>query len=320
MAKATSPKEENMFRTTFSSLVFLSLLSSGCDEAPLEAGPDADSQGHTRASELTMEANARVLNELPFHDQQDFEDARRGLIASDPDFQVKNELGELIWNQPAYAFMVDGAPPTVNPSLWRQAQLNNIHGLFKVTDSVYQVRGYDLANMTIIEGETGWIIVDPLTAKETATAALQLARANLGDKPVVAIIFTHSHVDHFGGVLGVLSAEEAANRDVRIIAPVGFMEEATSENLIAGTAMGRRAMYMYGKRLARSERGHVGSGLGKGPAFGSFGILQPTEIVDHTPQEMMIDGVRFVFQNAPGSEAPAELTFYLPDLKAFGGF
>ena len=308
-----------MFRISISSLLFLCLISTGCDQAPVELGPDADSQGHSKASEFTVKANAQVLTELPFHDQQDFEDARKGLIASDPDFQVKNELGELIWNQPAYAFMADGAPPTVNPSLWRQAQLNNIHGLFKVTDSIYQVRGYDLANMTIIEGETGWIIVDPLTAKETATAALQLARANLGDKPVVAIIFTHSHVDHFGGVLGILSAEEAANRGVRIIAPVGFMEEATSENLIAGTAMGRRAMYMYGKRLARSQRGHVGSGLGKGPAFGSFGILGPTEIVDHTPQEKVIDGVRFVFQNAPGSEAPAELTFYLPDLKAFGG-
>jgi alkyl sulfatase BDS1-like metallo-beta-lactamase superfamily hydrolase len=308
-----------MNRITISILVFLCLISSGCEKPKLEPGPDADSQGHSKASEFTVKANAHVLTELPFHDQQDFEDARRGLIASDPDFQVKNELGELIWNQPAYAFMGGVAPPTVNPSLWRQAQLNNIHGLFKVTDGIYQVRGYDLANMTIIEGETGWIIVDPLTAKETATAALQLARGNLGDKPVVAIIFTHSHVDHFGGVLGILSAEEAANRGVRIIAPVGFMEEATSENLIAGTAMGRRAMYMYGKRLARSERGHVGSGLGKGPAFGSFGILEPTEIVDHTPQEMVIDGVRIVFQNAPGSEAPAELTFYLPDRKAFGG-
>lgn len=308
-----------MFRITISGLVFLCLVSSGCEKVPSDLGPDADSQGHSKASEFTVKANAHVLTELPFHDQQDFEDARRGLIASDPEFQVKNEAGELVWNQPAYAFMGDIAPPTVNPSLWRQARLNNIHGLFKVTDGVYQVRGYDLANMTIIEGEAGWIIVDPLTAKETATAALQLARASLGDKPVVAIIFTHSHVDHFGGVLGVLSAKEAANRDVRIIAPVGFMEEATSENLIAGTAMGRRAMYMYGKRLDRSERGHVGSGLGKGPAFGSFGILEPTEIVDHTPQEMMIDGVRFIFQNAPGSEAPAELTFYLPDLKAFGG-
>ena len=195
----------------------LCLFSSGCEKQRLEPGPDADPEGHSKASEFTVEANARILAELPFHDQRDFEDARRGLIASDPDFQVRNELGELVWNQPAYTFMGDVAPPSVNPSLWRQARLNNIHGLFKVTDGIYQVRGYDLANMSIIEGETGWIIVDPLTAKETATAALQLARSNLGNKPVVAIIFTHSHVDHFGGVLGILGAEEAENRNVRII-------------------------------------------------------------------------------------------------------
>jgi linear primary-alkylsulfatase len=300
-------------------LLSLGVIGSGCEKQQLEAGPDADPQGHSQPSQFTVAANTRVLGELALHDQQDFADARRGLVASDPEFQVKNAAGELIWNQPAYAFIGEDPPPSVNPSLWRQARLNNIHGLFKVTDGIYQVRGYDLANMTIIEGETGWIVVDPLTAKETATAAMQLARSRLDSKPVVAFIFTHSHVDHFGGVLGIVSAEEAANRNIRIIAPDGFMQEATSENLIAGTAMGRRAMYMYGKRLARSERGHVGSGLGKGPAFGSFGILEPTEIIDHTPQEMVIDGIRFVFQNAPGSEAPAELTFYLPDFKAFGG-
>jgi alkyl sulfatase BDS1-like metallo-beta-lactamase superfamily hydrolase len=308
-----------MNRITISILLFLSLICGGCEKRQLESGPDADPQGHSKASEFTIKANTRVLTELPLQDPGDFEDARRGLIASDPGIQVKNELGELVWNQSAYKFMGEVAPPSVNPSLWRQARLNNIHGLFKVMDGIYQVRGYDLANMSIIEGRTGWIIVDPLTAKETAAAALQLARSKLGHKPIVAIIFTHSHVDHFGGVLGILSAKEAVIQNVRIIAPIGFMEEATSENLIAGTAMGRRAMYMYGKRLARSDRGHVGSGLGKSPAFGSFGILQPTDIVDHTPQEMTIDGVRFIFQNAPGSEAPAELTFYLPDRKAFCG-
>jgi len=308
-----------MNRITISVLLLLSLAVGGCEKRPLESGPDADPQGHSKATTFTAEANARILAELPFDDQRDFEDARRGLIASDPDFQVTSKLGELIWNPSSYSFMGEVAPPSVNPSLWRQARLNNIHGLFKVVDGIYQVRGYDLSNMSIIEGETGWIIVDPLTARETAAAALQLARTHLGNKPVVAVIFTHSHVDHFGGVLGVLSAEQAERHHVRIIAPIGFMEEATSENLIAGTAMGRRAMFMYGKRLTRSARGHVDSGLGKSPAFGSFGILKPTEIVDHTPQEKMIDGVRFIFQNAPGSEAPAELTFYLPDLKAFCG-
>jgi alkyl sulfatase BDS1-like metallo-beta-lactamase superfamily hydrolase len=173
--------------------------------------------------------------------------------------------------------------------------------------------------MTLIEGATGWIVVDPLTASETASAALEFAGAQLGERPVSAIIFTHSHIDHFGGVLGVLAEAGELSEDVRIIAPQGFMEEATSENVIAGTAMGRRAMFMYGKQLPRSERGHVDSGLGVSPAFGSYGLLEPTELIDRTPQALVIDGVDFVFQNAPGSEAPAELTFYLPHVKAFNG-
>ncbi|MEZ5572218.1 MAG: alkyl sulfatase dimerization domain-containing protein [Halioglobus sp.] len=180
---------------------------------------------------------------------------------------------------------------------------------------MYQLRGFDLSNMSIIEGKTGWILVDPLTTKETAAAAIAFAREHLGTKPISAIIFTHSHIDHFGGVLSVLGTDQ----DTQIIAPVGFMEEATSENVIAGTTMSRRSMYMYGSQLEHSARGHVDSGLGKGPAFGSPGITEPTHIIDHTGETLTIDGVEFVFQNAPGSEAPAELTFYLPQLKAFCG-
>ena len=232
---------------------------------------------------------------------------------------MKNADGEPVWDQPAYAFVDGDAPASVHPSLWRQEKLNNIHGLFKVTDGVYQLRGFDLSNMTLIESDNGWIVVDPLTARETAAEALRFARRHLGAAPVVAMIFTHSHVDHFGGALGVLDVARPDVRTLRVVAPDGFMQEATSENLIAGTAMGRRAMFMYGKRLARSERGHIGSGLGKGPAFGQIGILAPTDVVDHTPQSLDIDGVRFVFQNAPHSEAPAELTFYLPDRRAFCG-
>jgi len=194
-----------------------------------------------------------------------------------------------------------------------------MHGLFKVTEGVYQLRGYDLSNMTLIEGKSGWIVVDPLTARETAAAAFAFARRHLEQRPVVAMIFTHSHIDHFGGVLGVLAGEGVLAENIRIIAPQGFMEEATSENVIAGTAMSRRAMFMYGKQLPRTERGHVDSGLGISPAFGSFGLLQPTEIIDRTPQALDIDGIQFVFQNAPHSEAPAELTFYLPHVKAFNG-
>jgi alkyl sulfatase BDS1-like metallo-beta-lactamase superfamily hydrolase len=173
--------------------------------------------------------------------------------------------------------------------------------------------------MTLIQGDSGWIVVDPLTAEETARAAMAFARRHLGDKPVSAIIFTHSHVDHFGGVLGVMSDEEARERRVPIIAPEHLVEEATSENIIAGVAMGRRSLFMYGPRLPRGERGHVGSGLGKGPAYGTIGILEPTTVVRDTPTEMTVDGVKLVFQNAPGSEAPSELTFYLPDRKVFCG-
>lgn len=299
-------------------ILVLAWTLSACDSDILYA-PDADGDGHTAATVATMEVNKAVLQTLDFSDQQDFEDARRGLIASDPELMVRSPQGESIWNPANYEFIEGEVPASVNPSLWRQARLNNIHGLFEVTPGIYQVRGYDLSNMTIITGETGWIIVDPITARETGAAAIAMARRHLEEKPIVAVIFTHSHVDHFGGVLGVLSAEEIESGEIRVIAPEGFMTEATSENIIAGTAMSRRAMLMYGKQLARSERGHVDSGLGKGPAFGTFGIIAPTEIVDHTPQTLEIDGIEFIFQNAPGSEAPAELTFYLPQFQAYHG-
>ena len=296
---------------------FLALL--GCGKDKVDFDPNADAQGHTPPTEITAKANVEFGKKLMLNDQQDFENAQRGFIAKDPDLRVKNAQGDFIWNQPAYEFMQGDAPASVNPSLWRQGKLNNIHGLFKVTEGVYQLRGHDLANMTIIEGKTGWIIVDPLTSEETSAKALDLARKHLGDKPILAIIFTHNHIDHFGGVRGIMSAEDAIAKNIRIIAPKGFMAEATSENIISGIAMARRSMFMYGKNLARSERGHVGTGLGKSPAYGTFGILQPNEIIDNSGQEKVIDGVRFIFQYAPESEAPAELTFYLPELKAFCG-
>ncbi|NNK31614.1 MAG: MBL fold metallo-hydrolase [Xanthomonadales bacterium] len=295
------------------------LLSLAACDRPLPYEADADADGHTAPTAATVAANSAVLERLDFSDRQDFEDAERGLIASDPDLRILAEDGSAVWNLPANAFIAGEAPDSVNPSLWRQARLNNLHGLFEVTDGIYQLRGYDLSNMTLIEGETGWIVVDPLTARETAAAAFAFARRHLGDRPIRAMIFTHSHIDHFGGVLGVLAGEGVQAENIRIIAPEGFMEEATSENLIAGPAMSRRAMLMYGKQLARSPRGHVDSGLGISPAFGSFGLLEPTEIVDRTPQTLVIDGIEFVFQNAPNSEAPAELTFYLPHARAFNG-
>ncbi|MEH6581039.1 MAG: alkyl sulfatase dimerization domain-containing protein [Halioglobus sp.] len=281
--------------------------------------PGADARGHTAPTAATIAANRQQAKVLPLSEQRDFEEARKGLIASADSLQIAGPGQKMVWNMDAYQFITGDAPDSVNPSLWRQESLNNIHGLFEVTQGVYQLRGFDLANMSIIEGESGWIIVDPLTTRETSAAALAFAREHLGDRPVSAVIFTHSHVDHFGGILGVIDEDEVTSGKVRVIAPEGFLEEATSENVIAGTTMGRRSMFMYGKGLDRSERGHVGSGLGKSPAFGSTGILAATDIVHSTPQEMTIDGVPFVFQNVPGSEAPAELTFYLPLQKAFCG-
>jgi len=298
------------------------LLFSGCSEertvSAVVPGAGTDAQGNTAPTRFTEVANAAVAGALPLADPQDFEDAQRGLVASDPDFVVKNAAGDAISEARAYAFVTGDAPPSVNPSLWRQAKLNSVHGLFQVTDGVYQVRGYDVANMSLIRGSSGWIVVDPLTASETAAAALALARKYLGDAPIVAMIFTHSHLDHFGGIAGVLP-EEAAQRGIRIIAPRGFVEEATSENVLAGVAMGRRASFMYGMPLERSPRGHVDTGLGKAPVRGTFGILEATEVVDRTGQELTIDGVRFVFQFVPHSEAPTELTFYLPERKAWCG-
>jgi alkyl sulfatase BDS1-like metallo-beta-lactamase superfamily hydrolase len=296
---------------------FIAVLLQACESNTQD--PAVDANGHTAPTAATVQANESVRDQLDFSDRQDFEDATRGLVATDPDLRANMENGEAVWNMPAYGFIGEETPGSANPSLWRQAQLNNIHGLFQVTAGVYQLRGYDLSNMTIIEGQTGWIIVDPLTSRETAAAAISFARKHLDPKPIVAVIFTHSHMDHFGGVLGVLTSEGVETENIRIIAPEGFMEEATSENIIAGPAMSRRAMFMYGKQLARTERGHIDSGLGKSPAFGTFGLLAPTEIIDHTPQTLMIDGIEFIFQNAPGSEAPAELTFYLPHVKAFNG-
>jgi alkyl sulfatase BDS1-like metallo-beta-lactamase superfamily hydrolase len=299
------------------SLCGLLILAAGCRDCPPDA--DGDAAGHVAPTDATAAANAAVLDALPFEDRQDFADAARGWIAGDAALVVRDADGTPVWDLPAYGFLTGDPPPSVNPSLWRQAQLDMQHGLFEVTAGVYQVRGYDLANMTLIAGDTGWIVVDPLTAAETAAAAFRLATAHLGPRPVSAVVFTHSHIDHFGGVGGLLDASGADAATLRVIAPAGFLEEATSENLLAGIAMSRRAGFMYGMPLARGPRGHVDSGLGKQPARGKVGILVPTDVVDRTPQAMEIDGVRFVFQYVPDSEAPAELTFYLPEVRAFCG-
>lgn len=292
-------------------------LASCSRELPKVAG--ADDAGFSAPTTLTTLAQAEAAKSLPAEDGIDLQEAERGLVAREPSLKVMTESGAVAYDADSYGFIKGSAPGSVNPGLWRQAKINNLHGLYKVTDGVYQLRGYDLAVMSIIESKNGWIVVDPLTSRETATRALAFARKNLGNKPVVAIIFTHSHVDHFGGAIAIATPEEVASGKVRVIAPAGFLEEATSENVLAGPAMGRRAIYMYGRDLPRSERGKVDNGLGKEPAMGSVGILRPTELIDHTPQTVDVDGVEFVFQYTPGSEAPAEMTFYLPARKAFCG-
>jgi len=295
------------------------LVLAGCDGS----GPPTKGSGDSDATVTTAQSNHQVLEELPFDDRSDFEAARRGLIAQAPELVVRNNEGDRVWDMTEYDFIdEDGenAPSTVNPSLWRQAALNNSHGLFEVKEGIYQLRGYDLSNMTIIEGDTGWMLVDPLTARETASEAFRFAQQHLGDKPIRAILFTHSHIDHFGGVQGILQhLSEEEKEDLRIIAPEGFTEEATSENIITGPAMGRRAGTMYGRNLERNERGHVGSGLGKGPAFVAFGFIPPTELIRETGEKLTVDGVPMEFQIVSGTEAPAEFTFYLPEHKAFCG-
>jgi len=311
-------------RLAAAALIALGLcVGSGCSRGerppPSSSSTPAAAAAAGAASAATVAANRKAVEGLALADPQDFEDARRGFIATDEPLVISGPDGRKSWDFASYAFINGEAPATVNPSLWRQARLNGSHGLFEVTKGIYQVRGYDISNMTIIEGRTGWIVVDPLTSKETAAAAIALARKHLGEKPVVALIFTHSHLDHFGGVAAIWPADPSAAAALPVVAPRGFIEEATSENVLAGIAMGRRAQYMYGLALPHSPTGHVDTGLGRAVSSGTVGIRPPTVLVDRTPQQLELDGVRFVFQYAPESEAPAELTFYLPDFKAWCG-
>ncbi|MGO4330085.1 alkyl/aryl-sulfatase [Cupriavidus sp. 2TAF22] len=267
------------------------------------------------ATPLTASANAAWQQALPFNDRQDFEDARRGLVARFPERVIRAADGRVVWDFDAYAFEQGAAPPTVNPSLWRLAQVNNEAGLFKVTDRLYQVRGADISNMDIVEGDTGLIVIDPLLSAETARAALDLYYANRPRKPVVAVIYTHSHADHFGGAKGIVSEDDVKRGKVAVLAPAGFMEEAVSENVLAGNAMGRRAQYMYGTQLPQSATGLVDVGLGKATARGTITLLAPTDLIGKSIDTRRIDGIDIEFQLTPGTEAPAEMNLYFPQLR-----
>ncbi len=270
-------------------------------------------------SSATVALRETARTRLPFDDERDFEEARRGFIAAPPYRQIMATAGHVAWDMGAYDFLLSGEDfDSIHPSLQRQAILNMEYGLYEVVPGqIYQVRGFDLANISFIRSDTGWIVFDPLTASETAAAALALINEHVGERPVVAVVYSHSHGDHFGGAHGVVDIADVQSGKVPVIAPVGFLEHAVAENVYAGNAMNRRMFYQYGSLLDRNPFGHVDQSIGKGVAVGTVGLIPPTiEIVDDI-EELTIDGVRMVFQNTPGTEAPAEMNTWFPDLKAF---
>lgn len=267
------------------------------------------------AEPATKAANEAMAARLPFANTADFEAAKRGLVAEVPEGIVRTSGGTVLWNLGEYAF-IDGelAPNTVNPSLWRMARLNLANGLFKVTDRLYQLRGFDISNMTVIEGDSGLILIDPLTTAEVSRAALELYYAHRPRKPVVAVIYTHSHIDHYGGVRGVIDEADVKAGKVRVIAPVGFMEAISGENVLAGPPMGRRAQFQFGTMLPRGARGQVDAGLGKSVARGTPGLIAPTQSIIKPVETHTIDGIEILFQLAPETEAPAEMHMFYPQL------
>lgn len=268
------------------------------------------------AEPASRTANDSFLQALPFNDKADFDDANRGFIATVPDGIIPGPGGKPAWDNNQYDFLKnEQAPPTVNPSLWRQARLNAINGLFKVIDRVYQVRGLDISNMTIIEGDTGLILIDPVLTNETAKAALELYLKHRPARPVVAVIYSHSHADHFGGGKGVMTEEDAKSGKVKVIAPDRFMEYAVAENIIAGNAMGRRAQYQFGSALPVGERGQIDTGLGKALAWGTASLIPPNDLIKQSYETRTIDGVEIEFHLAPESEAPSEMLMYFPQFR-----
>jgi alkyl sulfatase BDS1-like metallo-beta-lactamase superfamily hydrolase len=277
----------------------------------------ARADGPQDATPTTLAHNRAVLDALPFADTGDFADAARGFLGSLPEVEIRSAQGRVVWSLRDYAFLAEEtAPPTVNPSLWRQARLNMHHGLFRVTEGVYQIRGFDISNMTLIEGDAGVIVIDPLISTEVARAGLELYRRHRGPRPVTAIVYTHSHTDHYGGVRGVVDEDDVRAGRLAIWAPDRFMQEVVSENVIAGTAMVRRAQFQFGATLPKGPRGQVDAGLGKVTSRGTVTLIPPTRIVTGAIETHRIDGVEIVFQLAPETEAPAEMHMFYPALRA----
>jgi len=294
---------------TYSAAAIAVMIAVGCSAAHGQIAPKGPEPA-------TLQSNAELAKTLPFASRQDFDDAMRGFIGTVPDALVPGTGPRPVWSMKPYDFLKQNeVADSVNPSLWRQAQLNAIHGLFKVTERVYQVRGFDISNMTIIEGDTSLIIIDVLVASETARAALELYYQHRPRKPVGTVIYSHSHTDHFGGVKGVISEADVAAGKAQVLAPAGFMEAVAGESIMAGTAMSRRGQYQFGQLLPLGPRGHVDGGLGKRIPAGTVTLIAPTGTIDKTMDKRVIDGVEIVFQLAPGSEAPSEMLMYFPQFR-----
>jgi alkyl sulfatase BDS1-like metallo-beta-lactamase superfamily hydrolase len=304
--------------TTFSVSTLAAI--GGAVQADLGAmqGKHFDAKGK-QPSKYTVELQNGLRASLPFADKRDFEEAKKGFIAAPAYKQIMAEAGNVAWDMGSYAYLLqDKSFDSINPSLQRQAVLNMAYGLYEVVPGkIYQVRGFDLANISFIKGDTGWIVFDPLTAKETAKAALNFINDQLGQRPVVAVVISHSHADHFGGIRGVVDEADVRSGKVPVIAPVGFMEHAVAENVYAGNAMTRRLFFQYGVLLPRSPFGHVDQSIGKNVAAGNLGLIEPNRYIEKDFETLTIDGVEMEFQNTPGTEAPAEMNTYFPQLKAF---
>jgi len=318
--------EKSLIRTIGAAVVSVAAFfaQAAAGESDTAVSADASQHFHREGkvpSRFTVELRNGVKRQLPFEDQRDFEENKRGLIAVPPFQKIMADAGNVAWDMQSYSFLLEGKDfESINPSLQRQAILNMAYGLYEVVPGrIYQVRGFDLANITFIKGDTGWIVFDPLTAAETARAALKFANEKLGSRPVVAVIYSHSHIDHFGGVRGVVNEADVQSGKVKIIAPEGFLQEAISENIFAGNAMTRRSRIQYGTLLERSPFGHVDQAIGKNVASGSVGLIPPNVSITKDFESLTVDGVKMIFQNTPDTEAPVEMNTYFPEWKAFWG-